>query len=196
MPICFAFGHCILALPQRLFLFLEKRFGPIKSLIGFAQGRNSFRGKPAERMFLLTGCLHAKWISAGLPAEQVRTSPGHGQGLGCARPPASWPNPGPRRRKLDSTKRSFSTRSTSRPHPPGVGTCRRRSARVPPRRQRRHGRPPFGLRCLRASIRPRKNRSPSSRRHRGLPLAKDGSMTRPAGSNELAWLCLSMAWPC
>jgi hypothetical protein len=75
MPICFAFGHCILALPQRLFLFLEKRFGPIK-----------FRGKPAERMFLLTGCLHAKWISAGLPAEQVRTSPGHGQGLGCARP--------------------------------------------------------------------------------------------------------------
>jgi hypothetical protein len=31
MPVCFEFGYCFLALPQPLFLLLEKRFGTIKS---------------------------------------------------------------------------------------------------------------------------------------------------------------------
>jgi hypothetical protein len=57
MPVCLAFGHCILALRQTLILLFEKCFGPIKSLIGFhAQRRNSFRGKPVDSIFLLTGC--------------------------------------------------------------------------------------------------------------------------------------------
>jgi len=44
MPVCFAFGHYIRALAQRLLLLLEKqRFGSSASLIGiFAQRRNSF----------------------------------------------------------------------------------------------------------------------------------------------------------
>jgi hypothetical protein len=43
MPVCFVFGHCFLALPQPLFLLLEKRFGPIKGLMSsYAQHRNSF----------------------------------------------------------------------------------------------------------------------------------------------------------
>jgi hypothetical protein len=74
MPVCFAFGHCILALPQTLFLLLEKRFGPIKSLIGFhAQRRNSFRGKPVERMFLLTGCCTPNGSQPGrLPSRSAQ----------------------------------------------------------------------------------------------------------------------------
>src|SRR5436309_14153410 len=32
-PVCFVFGHCFLALPQPLFLLLEKRFRTIKSLM-------------------------------------------------------------------------------------------------------------------------------------------------------------------
>jgi hypothetical protein len=56
MPVCFVLGHCVPALPHPLFLLLEKRFGPIKSLIGIhAQRRNSFwtnlrEGAPLERM--------------------------------------------------------------------------------------------------------------------------------------------------
>jgi hypothetical protein len=74
MPVCFVFGHCFPALPRPLFFLLEKPFGPVKRLFGIhAQRRNSFRGKPVERMFLLTGCCPANGSQPGrLPSRSAQ----------------------------------------------------------------------------------------------------------------------------